>query len=576
MASYLLFALGLLLIASPGISCWTVLFPADSAQQRVAWGSVLGIAAAVYLAYVCSFADLSWFFAAWAVPLVLGAGSFTWWHRQKRFSNPSDFAAGSLTRPNRVLVLLLSLIFALQTIAVMRHSVPDGWDPSFHLLLAKKIWLSGRIIRDWQPFENAALNYPLGSHLLVVLFARFSGLPLTLVFQLLMVTLAALTTLAIYTLASQYFASEMVGLYAAIAYSLWAWFASTDYLRWGGLPNQLGMLMGLAILSLVVRGGDRKKSTVLIALLFASVCLTHHHVMITMGFILAVQMLVFLATGDAAGRHRTIFFALILAAAAASFFLVPYALKAASMSETDVFRVNDHQDYASMGIVLIPFALAGAALDYFRKQSNYHVFHSVSATLLLLFVLFGPVSYLYQLLRTGQGFVAFTPSRFVTDLVYFFSIFAGYALYRWQEYRGWSARNTIAVAVMLAFANFPQWQSLLIPDPDRGRFAAYGWIANHTSANSILLTADPWASYAAWRRTLLTPMPVSEPRVPPRFSQQESQELSAGGAPEVLRGIQLLAVFGPGERKEGRLLWSNPDGWNVNELYSRRDQPNKQ
>jgi len=606
MVSYLLFALGLLLIVSPGICCWTVLFPNDSTEQRLAWGSVLGIAAAVYIAYVCSFAHLSYFYAVWAVVLILSIYGFggRLRHRRLRRCHLSEVAVGSVTHPScasgehpiaesncrailsadhkvgsstglaaspgSVLVLLLFLVVTLQTVVVMRHSVPAGWDPSFHLLLAKKIALTDRIINDWQPFENAALNYPLGSHFLMVLFAGFSGLPLPLVFQFLMVTFGVLSALAVYALASEYFVSEIIGLYAAIAYSFWAWWGSTDYLRWGGLPNQLGMLTGLGIISLLVRGGEQRKSTVLMALLFASVCLTHHHVMLTMGFILIVLMLVFLATSDAERRYRTIFFALALATIAVAFFLVPYALKAASVFETNVFHVDDRQMFTKMGLVLVPFALGGAALDYFRKQADSHVFHWVSATLLLLYLLLGPLYYFYQLHKTGQGFVIFTPSRFLTDLAYFFSLFAGYCLYCLQKYRAWSGRLVVAIALLLTFANFPQWKALLTPDRARGRFAAYGWIANYTPANSIVLTSDPWASYAAWRRTLLTPMPVSEPRVPPRISERAIRELSRGGSPEELLGIELLAVFAPHHRKEGILLWSNMDGWRVTEVYSRR------
>jgi hypothetical protein len=330
------------------------------------------------------------------------------------------------------------------------------------------------------------------------------------------------------------------------------------------------MLMGIGILSLVVRGGGQRKGAVLIALLFASVCLVHHHVMLTMGIILIVLMVVFLVTSDADRRYRTIFSALALAAVAAAFFLIPDALKAASMSGTSVLHVNDRQDFTEIGMVLIPFALCGMALDYSRKQAGSHVFHWVSATLMLLFILCGPASYFYQLHETGEGFVAFTPSRFITDLFYFFSLFAGYSLYRLQQYRGWSTRNTIAIALLFAFVNFPQWAALFTPDPDRGRFGAYDWIANHTPPNSIVWTVDPWASYAAWRRTLLTPMPVSEPHVPQRITKRVSLELSAGSSPEELRGIQLLAVFGPSDRENGRVLWSNPDGWKVTEVYSRR------
>jgi hypothetical protein len=220
--------------------------------------------------------------------------------------------------------------------------------------------------------------------------------------------------------------------------------------------------------------------------------------------------------------------------------------------------------------VLIPFALGGMALDYSGKRASSHVFYSVLATLLLLYVLLGPVTYFYQQQSTGRGFVAFTPSRFLYDMVYCLSLFAGYALYRLQEASGLSGRTTIAIALLLACTNIPQWEDLLTPDSDRGRFEAYNWIANNTPQNSILFTADPWACYAAWRRTLRTPMPVSEPRVPSRISEKARMELLAGRSPQELDGIPLLVVFWPSDRKEGRgkTLWTNPDGWAVTDGFA--------
>jgi hypothetical protein len=578
MIGYLLFVLGVLLVASPGVICWTLLFPNDPAERRIAWGTVLGTATAVYVAEVCSYFHLSWFYGAWTAVMAASIGSFLWWRPQRqldsRSRNDNADGAGLAARSSSILVLLLLTIGVLQILVVSRQSIPLGWDPSFHLLLAKKIALSDHFIRDWLPFDNAALNYPIGSHFLIVLFAWFSGLPLTLVFQLLTVTFCLLGTLAIYALAEEYFASSTIGLYAAIAYGGWAFWGSADYLRWGGLPNQLGMLMGLAILSLLIRTGEQKKSIALIGLLFASICLTHHHVMVTMGIILIVQMLIFLAIRDPERRYQTIFFGLCLAAAAAAFYLVPYALKAASLSDTRVFHLQDQLDFTTMGLVLVPFALAGAALDYYRRRASVHVLHSVCATLLVLYVLLGPMFYLYQLFSTGEGFVAFTPSRFLSNLAYFFSIFAGYALYRFQKRYSLSAPLTIAVALLLALTNLPQWKVLMTPDADRGRFAAYNWIEGHAPPNSIVLTVDSWACYATWRRTLRTPMPISEPRVPPRISALARVEWLAGLMPAELRGVPLIEVFGPHQPHGGKLLWSNADGWGVTMHDDRVPEPN--
>ncbi len=563
MVSYLLFLSDVLLVTLPGICCWTVLFPDDSIEERIAWGGVLGLGAAVYIAYICAFAQLSWFYPAWAAVLILSVGSFV---RRGRLGSGDE--NGRIGYPNAALVLLLLIIIVVQTASVMRQIVPPGFDPAFHLLLAKKIALSGGIIRDWQPFENSTLNYPLGSHMLIVLFARFSGLPLPRVFQFLMVTFSVLSALAVYALGAEYFASETVGLYAAIAYSFWAFVGSADYLRWGGLPNQLGMLLGLGILGLVMRVGEERKRIVLMALLFASVCLTHHHVMFTMGFILIGLMVFFIATNDAQRRYRTIFYALAIGSAGASFFLVPYALKVVSLSKTNVFHMDDN--WPVLGIVLVCFALDGLVLDYYRKSGRPYALHVVAAILVLLYLLFGWVYYYYRLHMQGEGFSAFTPSRFITDMVYFLSIFAGYSLYRLQKDRGWRGSTTIAIALMFGFVNYPLWHQVFTPDGEPGRFAAYEWIANHTPANSIVMTGDPWASYATWRRTLGTPRPVSEPRVPPRINEEESKVLLAGGSPKELQGIELLAIVRPGDRSQGKLLWSRPDGWGVREVDGAR------
>ncbi len=561
MVSYLLFLLGLLLVIVPGICCWTIFFPNDSIEERVAWGSVLGFSAAVYIAYVCALVRLGCFYPAWAVIVILSVSSLM---RRSRLA-PGD-RNGLVAGPNATLAWLLLVVVIFQIASVMRQVIPPGFDPAFHVLLAKKIALTGRIIRDWQPFEDSTLNYPLGSHFLIALFARFSSIPLPRVFQLLMVTFSVLSALAVYALGAEYFGSETVGLYAAIAYSFWAFVGSADYLRWGGLPNQLGMLLGLGIISLVLRAGEERKRIALMALLFASVCLTHHHVMFTMGAILIALMMLFFATNDLERRYRTIFLALATGSIAASFFLVPYALKAVTLRQTDVFHMNDN--WPVLGIVLVCFALDGLALDYYRKSGRPYVFHWALAILGLLYLLFGWAYFYYRLHMQGEGFSAFTPSRFITDTVYFLSLFAGYSLYRLQKDRGWSGRTTIAIALVFALVNYPLWQQLLIRDGDAGRLAAYEWIANHTPANSIVMTTDPWASYATWRRTLGTPRPVSEPRVGPRIGAEANKELLAGGSPAELKGVELLTVVRPGDTNNGKLLWSSPDGWGVSEVYS--------
>ena len=49
-------------------------------------------------------------------------------------------------------------------------------------------------------------------------------------------------------------AIRLLGSIQAAIYGLWAWFGSIDYFRWGGLPNELAMLLFLTMLC----AGDRR------------------------------------------------------------------------------------------------------------------------------------------------------------------------------------------------------------------------------------------------------------------------------------------------------------------------------
>jgi hypothetical protein len=50
-------------------------------------------------------------------------------------------------------------------------------------LIAQNILDSGTIAGDWLPFEPIKVNYPLGTHFLLAETARFTGLPVHVVFK---------------------------------------------------------------------------------------------------------------------------------------------------------------------------------------------------------------------------------------------------------------------------------------------------------------------------------------------------------------------------------------------------------
>src|SRR5207248_2308480 len=138
---------------------------------------------------------------------------------------------------------------------------------------------------------------------------------------------------------------------------------------------------------------------------------------------------------------------------------------------------------------------------------------AICGVLVVLFLLCGPIYRFFSLRFTGQDYVAFTPSRFLTDLTCMLSIFAGYAAYSvWKRSRLPFA-GALVFGILLGMSNYWLWQELFHeggPQPESWR--AFQWIAANTPADTIVLSSDSWAPFGTWRRTLSSPLPISEPR----------------------------------------------------------------
>jgi hypothetical protein len=134
----------------------------------------------------------------------------------------------------------------------------------------------------------------------------------------------------------------------------------------------------------------------------------------------------------------------------------------------------------------------------------------------VLFVIFAYVVYAITLSTYGTAYAVFTPSRFQTDLVYFLSVFAGYVFFAARQrvpIPDWAGVSLASLALLyLAFENRERWNSLYEPNMPYERYVALNWISKNTPAKTIVLSRDPAAAYVAWRRTLNTPIPISEPR----------------------------------------------------------------
>lgn len=557
------FLAGVALLAIPGVCLWRVLFPRDAPIECWTWGATTGLALAVLAAFYLAHLRLWLFWPVWLALAALAVG-LAW-------SRRSSSAQTGHERAELWLALLLVVVAVSRFAPVFLRDTPPGWDPSFHLILIRKLALTDRIVRDWTPFESVPLNYPLGSHLLVAVLARLTRLPLPRAFQLLIPALGVISTAQVYALAQRVFRRPELSLYAALAYGAWAFAGSIGYYTWGGLPNQLGVMFLLGLLAVAVDSQWDRRSTAPAAVLLAAIFVTHHHVLLVAVAAIVATVVHWLTTStdEAWKKTRGLVLAAGTGAALAFPYLIPHILRAAEIRDTGVLRFTEPHSFASilveMGIVVVGCGTAGIIVCRHHERKQAGVLLAVASALLLLYVLFGPLYRAYSLHRWGHEYVAFTPSRFLTDLACFLSIFAGYAVYRAADHFRLRPGVVLTVGLLVALTNVPLWMEVFAREPQAERRQAYAWIEQHTPADAIVLTQDEWAPYATWRRTPSTPLPVSEPRTANNAARDAADALALGRSPNVAVVVKVVAPGGVAPR--GTVLWKTPAGWSVVQLW---------
>ncbi len=586
----LLFLAAIYVLLVPGTLIAAILFPEKRAGERWIWGAAIGLGAATYLSFSLGYVATVLFFPAWAVLTVSAAA--LWALRRPEvplWEKPDRTTLGIVV----VLVLVTVSRFAVTFV----NELPPGWDPTFHLILAQKIALAGGMIDSWEPFENISLNYPVGSHFLVVVLANLTQLPLPIAFKLLIPLIGLFTTAQVYLLAARVTGHQEVATYAGLGYGLWAIFGSIDYDQWGGLPNLLGMFLFMAVLLVLTEDQLGKKQVALLAVLYTAIIFTSSHVMVTAGLILVVLAVSWLAASaihagaevklrpprTAPGpawpdreRGGRLLLGLVGSLVLGSFYIVPYAPRAGTIWDTSIFRFSERffdlgSTVSAVGGVFLGAALLGLALYAIRRERWRWgaMILTASATLLALFV---GSEYVYRMVSWsvyGQEFVMFTPSRFLTDLVYFASVFAGYAWFRIRAWLGVPMGTAMAVGVGLALTNYGTWNELYEPTLSPGRWEAYQWIGSNTPADTIVMDREPWTPYLAWRRTLETPIPVSEPPMVNTPSEHLIDNILAGRLPPDAVPC-LVAVRTPKDVGPDPVLWRGASGLVVVQVSSPR------
>ncbi len=564
-----------LVLAIPGVLAVAVAAPRLRVGEHWSIGASTGLAAAAVAAVAIGHSSLRFFAPFWA--LCFAATALAWWLR--RGGGPRSAAPRGRHAIGAWLGAVLLLVAVTRFWVASLHVLPPGGDPAFHLLLARKIALAQGMIFDWKPFQPVSLNYPVGSHFLVVLLSELGHLPLHGAFRLLCPLLGVLQTALVFHFTARATRHDEIALYAALVFGLWADYGSIGYYGWGGLPNQLGMCFLLALLTLLLEPRPSIGERAVMSVLLAGIAVCHHHVMVVSAFILAtLAVFEWLRRPDEA-RHLAIFEAAGGAVVLAGIYLVPYAWKVTTLGSTYVFRFEemffDPRAIArSLGWAFAACTSIGLALSLADRRGRFDpVLRGAVVVLAVLFVL---CEYVYRWLALrllGHDYVAFTPSRFLTDLACFFAAYAGFALLRLRELIGRRTPVVLAaLAVSLTLA--PRWRELAAPTLPDGYLEAGEWIRTHTSADTIVMNTEPWTSYVTWRRNPAAPLPVSEPLAQTVAVGQEAQEILAGVRPPSSPAMKLVGIVPESRVAPGmRVLWRHPAGLVVVQVFPKASGP---
>ncbi|MGD0461231.1 MAG: hypothetical protein ABSB74_01965 [Tepidisphaeraceae bacterium] len=556
LVEFLCFAGGLFLILIPGIWLAGALSLGRDRIERWTYGSCLGLALATYLASAISYFNLRWFYAIWTAAALACLAA--------RWFSPAKYRQGL---KSKWIVVILVLVAAVRFGNALPQPLPEGpFDPTFHLILAGKIQQTQHAIHDWRPFDSVALNYPTGSHTLLVVVSAITALPLHAVFKDLIPLLGVLSTAQIYLFARRAAGDESVALWSAGAYGLWAWFGSNDYFRWGGLPNEMGMLFFIAMLTLWLDDIRASIRVPTMGVIFAALILVHHHCMLVSGILLAVFAVVPMSQFNAASSRGILIRAMAIAALLDAFFLIPYALKITTLNSTIVLsnsepRMGILQIASGIGLVNGPLAIIGMVLWAKGRGPRFHpvVFWAAGmlAGMFLVTECFIPL--LMKALK-GPSAIAFTPSRFLTDLNYFLPLLAAISVALIQARLRIKTPWVLALMCCAALADFRQWKDLIQPHDSfapPGFVAASRWIHDHTSPSTVVLNRDNWTTYLTWRRTTFAPLPDSEPTPDHAGLMRHLAAIMSGEVPPDSPGMTIVQILPADTRSSQAVLWSD-------------------
>lgn len=561
----ILLSIFILLLAFP--VPWVLLL-----ERRARDRSLEGFFDRVCLGYAISFVAL--YLAAqlrlWLFLPVWGIGALAGMIARTRI------AKLELGMEGRIVLGCAALYLGLRALPFVVRTLPLGWDAYFHMTIAESIFTRGSAVRDWLPYEDMPLNYPIGVHLVQALVQWLVGVRPHVFFDLMIVLFTLLTGLQLFSLAARATRDRFIGCYAALAYLFLANWGSLHYVMWSGLPNLIGMYLFLGLLTWIVREqGEptvRRRWVAGFVAYFLAICFVHHHVMVTAGLCLAwsAMMSWFLREREQAKR---IVIGLVASGLAGAPYFGMYIARSVSLTST---RIGSYMEATLDGWGIaskIGFGFAGAAIVgiYLAFRNRQHISAVVTQSLVAMIGLYVLVDYVVRILSQGlfeEEISPFTPSRFITDAVTLLSVFAG-VFFRTMQAERVQARIPLVAMILAGFWIFNRgtYRDTFRPAVSPTRAAMYEWIRTNTPPDTVVLDSDWHATYLTQRMTSGFPLPTSEYSALAANRMRLQQVADGKQAPESI-GRPIVTVVTRGKKQpRGKQLWRGPGGYRVIQTY---------
>ncbi len=167
--------------------------------------------------------------------------------------------------------------------------------------------------------------------------------------------------------------------------------------------------------------------------------------------------------------------------------------------------------------------------------------------------------------------LAFTPSRFLTDVNYFLPMMAAVAIAFIQSRLRIAAPWMLLMILCGALLNWRQWQDMLHPKDSYsppGFVQACRWIERHTSPDTVVLNRDNWTTYLAWRRTTFTPLPVSEPIPDQGPIRRHLAAITSGEVPPDSPEMKIVKIMPVDAPETQPVIWRD-SGFKVVQIWPR-------